>query len=253
MRKFHLAAAVCAAVIATALSYSTPAHADAKRVMVFGDSNSWSWHPRPEIAPVTRYPEDVAWPGIMASVLGSDYEVINKSLSAHTAVVADKTVGNSLGLTGAGLSGSEYLPAAIASHMPLDLVVIMLGTNDVKPVYNRSVEDISKDVVSLVAEAQKDTGVATSYKPAKVLVVVPPHLGKIADVDWVQAMFPPDAVEKSKELVGVLCPMEQAQQVPCFDSGSVAEITGADGIHMTPENHEKLSEAVAAEVLKALQ
>lgn len=253
MNTFKRAVLVAAAILPIATALGTPALADAKRIMVFGDSNSWGWDPVPEIAPIQRYPADVAWPGVMAKDLGADYEVINESLSARTAVVADKTVDAGLGLTGAGLSGAEYLPAALASQMPLDLVVIMLGTNDVKPVYNRSVEEISKDVMSLVAEVQKNVGVATSYSPAKVMVVVPPHLGTIAEVDWVQAMFPAEAVEKSKQLAATLCPMAEAAGVPCFDAGTVAEITGEDGIHMTAENHEKVGHAVAAEVLKVFQ
>ncbi len=242
-----------ALMVACLCLVAAPAGAESKRIMVFGDSNSWGWNPVPEIAPISRYPEDVAWPGVMAGDLGADYEVINESLSARTAVVADKSVDAGLGLTGAGLSGAEYLPAAIASHMPLDLVIIMLGTNDVKPVYNRSVDEIAQDVMSLVAEVQKNVGVATSYAPAKVLVVAPPHLGKIADVDWVQAMFPAEAVQKSVELAGSLCSMAAAAAVPCYDGGTVAEITGVDGIHMTAQNHEKLGHAVASEVRKILE
>lgn len=231
---------------------SIPAAGESKRVMVFGDSNAWGWDPVPEIAPIARYPEAVAWPGVMAGVLGNGYEVINESLSARTAVAADKTIDAGLGLTGAGLSGAEYLPAAIASHMPLDLVVIALGTNDVKPAYARDVDEIAADIMSLVAEVRKNTGVATSYKPAKVLVVAPPPLGKIADVDWVQEMFPAEAVEKSERLAEALCKLAESADVPCFDGGTVVEIASDDGIHMTEENHSALGQAVAAEVREVL-
>jgi len=162
----------------------------------------------------------------MAKDLGDGFEVINESLSARTAVVTDKSVDKGLGLSGAGLSGAEYLPAAIATNMPLDLVIIMLGTNDVKPVYNRTALQVSLDVMSLVAEAQKDTGVATSYPAPKVLVVVPPHLGKIANVDWVQAMFPQASVVESGQIAEYLCPLAESVRVLGFEGGSVAEIAG---------------------------
>lgn len=216
--------------------------------MVFGDSNSWGWQPVPEIAPITRYPLEQTWPGVMDANLGEGYDVINESLSARTAASTD----DSLGLTGAGLNGLQYLPAAIASQMPLDLVVIMLGTNDTKPAFDKSALAISQDIMSLVAEVQRNTGVATSYPAAKVLVVAPPPLGDIADVDWVQAMFPPSAVAKSVELAGVLCPLADQADVPCFDAGTVAKVTGADGIHMTADQHAALGQAMAAEIRKLL-
>ena len=123
MKEFRLTGIVAAA-IAAIVALSGSALAEDKRIMVFGDSNSWGWKPVPEIIPTTRYSSDVRWPGVMAEKLGDGYIVINESLSARTAASTD----TSLGVSGAGLNGLEYLPAALASHMPLDLVVIMLGT-----------------------------------------------------------------------------------------------------------------------------
>lgn len=235
--------------VAVSLSLGSMAHAEEKRIMVFGDSNSWGWTPVPEIVPTTRYPQDIRWPGVMANQLGDNYVVINESLSARTAGSTD----TSLGIEGAGLNGLEYLPAALASNMPLDLVVIMLGTNDVKPYLGLSPLDISLDVMELVAEVEKNTGVATGYAPAQVLVVAPPALGEIPDVEWLQAIFPADSIQKSQELAGVLCPIAEAAGTPCFDAGSVAAITGVDGVHMTEDNHLLLGEAIAAQVTEVLQ
>jgi lysophospholipase L1-like esterase len=228
---------------------SQTAMAADKRVMVFGDSNCWGWSPVPAIVPVTRHPSDIRWTGVMAGALGPSYQVIEECLSARTAAVTD----SSLGLAGAGLNGLEYLPAALASHTPLDLVVIVLGTNDVKPGFGKSPLDISIDILRLAREVQKSAGIATSYKPAQVLVVAPPALGKIASVDWLQAMFPEDSVRKSKELAGVLGPMARAAKLPFFDAaGVVSAMTGVDGVHMTADSHKGLGRALATEVKKIL-
>jgi lysophospholipase L1-like esterase len=228
---------------------SQSAIAQDKRVMVFGDSNCWGWSPVQAVVPVTRYPSNVRWTGVMANTLGKGYQVVEECLSARTAAATD----SSLGVAGAGLNGLEYLPAALASHTPLDLVVIVLGTNDVKPSFSKSPLDISIDILRLAREVQKSTGVATSYKPAKVLVISPPAIGKIANVDWLQAMFPADSIRKSKELAGVLGSISQAAKVPFFDAaGVVPESTGIDGLHYTAESHEKLGRAIAAEVKKVL-
>ena len=250
MRLNNVQRSVLALIALTLGCASQAAVAADKRVMVFGDSNCWGWSPVPTVVPVTRYPSDVRWTGVMAGTLGPGYQVVEECLSARTAATND----NSLGLAGAGLNGLEYLPAALASHTPLDLVVIVLGTNDVKPGFGKSALEISLDVLRLAAEVQKNAGIATSYKPAKVLVVSPPPLGKIAGVDWVQKMFPEDSIRKSKELGGVLGGMARAAGLPFFNAAaSVPQMNGSDGIHMTAESHQTLGRSMAAEVKKILE
>jgi len=227
---------------------ASAALADEKRIMVFGDSNSWGWVPQEGIVPTTRYDATTRWPGVMSGALGDGYVVIEEALSARTAATDDP----SLGISGAGLNGLDYLPAALASHMPLDLVIIMLGTNDVKPGFNQTPLDISLDVLQLASEVQKSSGVATSYPPAKVLVVAPPPLGKIANVDWLQAMFPEDSVRKSTELAGVLGPLATTAGFAFLDAGAVAKIDGVDGVHMSAGQHAAIGTAVAEKVTDIL-
>ena len=80
-------------------------------------------------------------------------------------------------LSGAGLDGSAYLPAAVASHLPLDLVVIMLGTNDLKTKFDRSPEAIALGVRGLIERVRRiDRGAWTEYPAPRVLVLAPPPL-----------------------------------------------------------------------------
>jgi len=95
-----------------------------KRLLCFGDSLTWGWVPVPEMSPTTRFPYDERWTGVLAKALDKDYEVIEEGLSARTTSIDDPVDPR--------LNGSAYLPSALASHLPLDLVIIMLGTNDTK-------------------------------------------------------------------------------------------------------------------------
>jgi lysophospholipase L1-like esterase len=228
---------------------SNMAIADEKRIMVFGDSNSWGWTPVDEILPTKRYPENVAWPGVMDAALGEGYTIINESLSARTAATDDDT----LGVSGAGLNGLEYLPAAVASHMPLDLVVIMLGTNDTKSYLGQSSLDISLDIMQLASSVQSNTGVATAYPAAQVLIVAPPHLGTIPDIEWLQGIFPEAAVVKSQEVPVILEALASSVDIPFFDAGTVAKVEGVDGIHMLEDAHQALGTAIASEVVTILE
>ena len=98
--------------------------ADKKRIMCFGDSLTWGWIPVRDGSPTLRYPFEQRWAGAMLNDLGPDYEVIEEGLSARTTDLDDPVDPR--------LNGSAYLPSALASHLPLDLVIIMLGTNDPK-------------------------------------------------------------------------------------------------------------------------
>jgi lysophospholipase L1-like esterase len=113
------------------LALVSPCFANPIRIMVFGDSLSWGFIPN-EGRPSERYPVDSRWPGVLQKELGGEYEVIDEALNGRTTDASDNQ------LAGAGLDGSAYLPAAITSHHPLDLVIIMLGGNDLKAAYNRT-------------------------------------------------------------------------------------------------------------------
>ena len=106
-----------------------------RRILCFGDSLTWGWIATPEGAPTTRYPYSERWTGVMAATLGGGYEIIEEGLNARTTSIDDPVDPR--------LNGSAYLPTALASHLPLDLVIIMLGTNDAKSFYRRSSYEIA--------------------------------------------------------------------------------------------------------------
>ena len=107
----------------------------AKRILCFGDSLTWGWVPVADGMPTERYPRKDRWPGALADKLGSDYLVLEEGLSARTTNIDDPTDPR--------LNGSKYLPASLASHLPLDLVILMLGTNDTKAYFGRTPLDLS--------------------------------------------------------------------------------------------------------------
>jgi len=226
----------------TLLILVSPAFAKPIRIMVFGDSNSWGWVPNPN-PPSVRYPVDSRWPGVLQKELGSDYEVIEEALNGRTTDAYDDS------LAGAGLNGAEYLPAAIASHHPLDLVIIMLGTNDLKPAYKRTPQRIATGAAHLVDIVNSiKGGIGTSYPSPKVLLICPAPLDpKIEQGPVFGEMFK-GGLEKSKQLPELYKSAAQAGGAAFFDAGSVVNTDGADGLHLSADAQKKLGQAVAAKV-----
>lgn len=150
------------------------------------------------------------------------------------------------------MNGLDYLQAALATHMPLDLVAIMFDTNDVKPGFGQTPLDLSLDILRLASEVQKSKGIATFDPPSEVVIMVPPPFKRIAKVDWLQAMFSSESVAKLRAPPGVLIPMAQAAGFDVLGAGAVSQIDGIDGVHMSAALRAAIGQAVAAKAIDVL-
>jgi len=210
-----------------------------KTVMCFGDSLTWGWVPADGTAPTTRFDPDVRWTGVLAATLGEGWAVIEEGLSARTTNIDDPTDPR--------LNGAAHLPMALASHLPLDVVILMLGTNDTKSYFGRTPFDIATGMSVLAAQVLGSAGgVGTVYPAPKVLVVAPPPLGSIPD-PWFQMTFD-GGREKSRQLAEAYRAMTSYMKIPFFDAGSVITTDGSDGVHFTEANNRDLGVALADEV-----
>ena len=239
------------ATLVVVLLIPLAAQAAPKRILVFGDSNSWGWIPQATGVPSERYPPEQQWPRVMQGLLGTDYEVVIDALSGRTTDAPDPGAP----MTGAALDGSAYLPAAIAAHFPLDLVVIMLGTNDTKAVFKRSPFQIALGAGKLVGIVQSSGnmfgGGWYSYPAPRVLLVAPPPLGKQTVL---AETFKGDVgVERSKGLAAVYRKIAEAAGVNYFDAASAIQTDGSDGVHFSGETQRKLGAAITEQVRAVLK
>ena len=142
------------------------------RIVAYGDSITWGFVPNAN-PPSTRFAPEDQWPGTLQKELGDNYQVIPEGLNGRTTDARDPGAS----ISGAQLDGSAYLPACLNSHLPLDLVIIMLGTNDLKPVFNRTPMRIAIGAAHLIDLVNTlNGGVGTNYKNPKVLLICPPPL-----------------------------------------------------------------------------
>lgn len=210
-----------------------------KRILCFGDSLTWGWIPVEHGVPTQRFPRQVRWTGVLADELGSGYEVVEEGLSARTTTADDPTDPR--------LNGSHYLPACLATHLPLDLVILMLGTNDTKVNLNRTPFDIASGMGVLATQVLTSAGgVGTSYPAPQVLIVAPPPLAEMPH-PWFDLVFE-GGREKTAELGRVYGALASFMKVPFFDAGSVITTDGVDGIHFTEQNNRDLGLALAEQV-----
>jgi lysophospholipase L1-like esterase len=210
-----------------------------KSILCFGDSLTWGWIPVQEGSPTLRYAYAERWTGAMAAQLGDGYRIIEEGLSARTTSLDDPNDPR--------LNGSAYLPSAIASHLPLDLVIVLLGTNDTKSYFRRTPYEIAMGMSKLVGQILTGGGgIGTPYPAPKALVVAPPPLTEMPH-PYFQGMFEGGAV-KSRELARQYRDMADFMKVDFLNAGDVVSTDGCDGIHFTTENNKDLGKAIAAKV-----
>jgi len=199
-----------------------------EKILCYGDSNTWGYNPRTG----ERFPRDVRWTGVLRAELEDGYEVIEEGLNGRTTVWDDPIEGYK--------NGKTYLIPCLESHQPVDLVVMMLGTNELKMRFSLSAYDIAEGIRVLVDVIQKsETG--HDGDPPELLLMVPPPIAKLTEF---AEMFE-GAEAKSRRFAEHYRRIAEEQGCEFFDTSSVIVSSDIDGIHFEVSEHQKLGQAVA--------
>jgi lysophospholipase L1-like esterase len=209
-----------------------------KSILCFGDSLTWGFVPNQ----FSRHSFDVRWPNAMAARLGTGYHVIEEGLNGRTTAYDDETVFEER-------NGAKALPMLLATHQPLDLLIIMLGANDLKYVARRRAFDAHLGMARLIDIAKTMPLLESSRRP-DILIMSPPPVTATHDEFFAQLFN--DAVEESEKLAYWYRKLAQAKDVHFFDAGQVAETSPLDAVHMDAENTRALGEALAPVVMTIL-
>lgn len=189
-----------------------------RTILCFGDSNTHGTKPMANLAGAGRFDHDARWPSVMGQALGDGYEVIAEGHPGRTTVHDDPMEGDYR-------NGFRVLPALLESHKPLDMVLVKLGTNDLKNCFQVSAPDIAFCLDRLIRVIRAfDCG---RHGPPDILVVAPPP---ILEVGCLAEMFAGGAA-KSLGLARAIQAMTTRMGAGFFDAASVIQVSPVDGIH----------------------
>jgi len=209
-----------------------------RSVLCFGDSNTHGTPPMPDLDFVGRHGPAERWPGVMAAELGPGWRVIDEGLPGRTTVHADP-------IEGAHKNGLAVLPALLESHRPLDVVIVKLGTNDLKPRFAVDAGDIALSV-GRIADAILASDAGPGSAAPDILLVAPPP---ILETGCLAGMFAGGRA-KSLRLAAAIRAEADRRGLPFFDAGGVIAVDPLDGIHYDAAAHVALGRALAAEVAR---
>ena len=203
-----------------------------RTVVCFGDSNTHGWE-----RTVGRLGRDARWPGVLRLELGPGWDVVEDGLGGRTASVDDPF--------SEYRNGRHQLLPCLWAHAPVDLVAIMLGTNDLKETFHLSAVDISRAINLHVELAQRSLSGPDSTSP-RVLVIAPAPLGSRETIAESSGLA--DAIAESRRLAPLYREVAANAGVEFLDAGEVAAVSPLDGIHLDAAGHRALGRAVADSV-----
>jgi lysophospholipase L1-like esterase len=182
---------------------------------------------------------DVRWPCVLRDQLGNGYWLIEEGLNGRTTVWDDPIEGYK--------NGKTYLIPCLESHRPIDLIVLMLGTNDMKMRFSVSAYDIGKSIGALLDIIQKSNAGPNEDAP-RVLLLSPPHFGKLTE----KAEMFAGAPEKARRLAEYYAAMAEEYSCHFMDTAELITASDLDGIHLEASEHLKLGKAVTERVRQIL-
>ena len=207
-----------------------------KTIVCYGDSNTYGYDPTDS----GRYAYAVRWPGRLQLLLGREaYYVVEEGLNCRTTVHSDPCYDDDK-------SGVALLPATIKTHMPIDLLVVMLGSNDMKLRFHMQAADIARGAALLIQTAkQVSAAKSPDGMPCEILLVAPPLITEDLRDGACYDEFGDRAISLSRELSNWYATVAQNSGVHFLDAAKLVTPSPVDGLHLTPDGHEVLAQAMA--------
>ncbi|EPX75472.1 SGNH/GDSL hydrolase family protein [Salipiger mucosus] len=207
-----------------------------KTVLAYGDSLTWGHDPERE---GLRHARADRWPSVLQAGLGEDVLVVPEGLNGRTTSLDDWSAP-------CDRNGARSLPVVLGTQMPLDLVVVMLGTNDLKPRFGASAHTAYQGMRRLVQIVR-----SFPYKPVeavpKVLIVAPPPCGPSDNGHDSDRRVP-----ESQRFAALYAQLAGEEGTGFFDAGTVARPSRVDGVHLDAENTRAIGAGLVSPVRELL-
>ncbi|MDO5131934.1 MAG: SGNH/GDSL hydrolase family protein [Eubacteriales bacterium] len=214
-----------------------------RTILCYGDSNTFGYMPLTG----ARYRMNERWTGLLQAKLGEEYRVIEEGCSGRTTVRDDPKE--------PWKNGLSYLKACLHTHKPLDLVILMLGSNDLKICFQASPREIAEDAGTLIRIIQEFLLEKQGSAP-QIILVSPPALGeeiRKSPFYGGDDGFDEESLAKSKEFPGYYRRISDRYGCAFVDAARFVRASAEDQLHLTAEGHAVLSEVLCDAVLKLEQ
>ena len=214
-----------------------------KNILCFGDSNTWGFVPGafdPETLYMKRYSILERRPGQLRDILGADYHIIEEGLNGRTTNVEYPDL--------SGRSGTSYILPCLYSHSPLDLVILNIGINDTKVIFDRTMMEISEGMAEII-----DLIKSTSYGPdmqgqAQILLLSPSALKHEGYLDQNNESAFKGGMKKSLLFNDFYEEIALDRDCHYLDLQAFVSYSKIDGLHYDKRGHAVIASVVASKI-----
>lgn len=219
-----------------------------KNILCYGDSNTWGNIANSEylcnkVLLHKRFEYGKRWTSILQNILGNSYYVIESGLNGRTTFFDEKNSERP------SRNGLLTLPVTLDTHYPIDLVIFMLGTNDLKTEFNASLEKITDGMKELVILTQ-NSYFGKNYNSPKILIMSPPQICESAILKE-NNVFDKSSIQKSHQISSYYSKLAKEYNCEFLDTKNFVSVS-EDGIHIDLPSQKKLAEVLAQIVQQIL-
>ena len=201
-------------------------------ILCFGDSNTYGYKPDG----TGRFDTNTRWTSLLQKKLGADHRVIEEALCGRTTVFQDDLR--------EGRRGLDLIGVTLEMHNPIDLLIVMLGTNDCKTRYNASAGTIAKGLAQVIQKARKNAS-----QPFDLLVISPIHLGEGVGDPGFDPEFDEKSEAVSRNLADEYRKAALQNHAAFLNAANFASPSITDREHMDEKGHAALADAVYDKII----
>jgi len=209
-------------------------------LLTFGDSNTHGTRPIVAAGDYGRFDAKARWPSVAKEALGDKWLLIEEGLPGRTTCFEDPIMGSFM-------NGWMGLKIALSTHGPIDLLTIMLGTNDCKALFGNSARDILGGIAGLLTIAQ-NAELQSRHGGYKTLLIAPPPI--VVTGHFSASFYGADRL--SEQLSDLYSEIATHWGIEFFDAGDVIATSPIDGVHFEKEAHQTLGVALAGKITKIM-
>ena len=219
-----------------------------KSILCFGDSNTWGFIPgrfNPKTLYMERYQKEIRWPGFMGEILGNQYDVIEEGLNGRTTNVEYPEL--------EARSGVSYILPCLYSHSPLDIIILQLGINDLKDIFNRNIQDISDGIIEIIDLIQNTQYGSDMQSAPQILLLAPPPLEHEGYTDADNNLIFFGGMKTSLQFHHYFFQIAEKKNVHYLNLADHVKYSQIDGLHLDDVGHRIIGKLLSEKLIKIFQ